>query len=220
MLMPMSDGEVESILGPMLGSWEPLPLKEIIKSANPLTTSTNGCLSSLLSLSAFLLVVTAAVAAGVYFRSAPAGFLVAFGLAVPIGILATRFVEAAHRKTRLGVFERRIRFGRSIIRFDELKVVTFGAPKTFAERRMPTLRRGQKALEKAPAREASQRAENSRRFALTFVLNNGQNVVWLSFHAIYSRESMTVFELLDERIPEQLRGLALTEEERLRINAL
>lgn len=221
LLAPMSDAEIESILGPVLGSWEPLPLQQIVKSANPPTTSMNGCLVKVLSLSTFLLVVTAAVASGIYFKSVPVGFVVAFGLAIPLTVFATRCTRAAHLKTRLGVFERGIRFGRSIIRFDELKVVTWGAPKTFAERHMPTLRQGQKALEKAPAHEASQRAERSRKLALTFVMSDGRRVVWLSFHAVYSKESITAFfELLDKHIHEQLRGLALTEEERRSIEAL
>lgn len=125
------------------------------------------------------------------------GFVVAFGLVIPITKLATRFSRIAHLRTRLGVFERGMRCGRSVIRFDELKLITFGAPKTFAERHMPTLRSGQKSIEKSGAREASERIECSRRIALTMVMNNGKHVVWLSFHVMYPQQAITeFFELL------------------------
>ncbi|APZ93746.1 hypothetical protein Fuma_03364 [Fuerstiella marisgermanici] len=133
-LTAKTDEEVGLILGPMLGAWEPLPLQEIVKSANPPTTSTNGCVVSTLSICAFLAVTVAAIASGVYFKSVVVGFVVAFGLAIPITMLAARFSRIAHLRTRLGVFERGMRCGRSVIRFDELKVTTFGAPRTFAER--------------------------------------------------------------------------------------
>lgn len=48
-LTAKTDEEVGLILGPMLGG-QPLPLQEIVKSANPPTTSTNGCVVSALSI--------------------------------------------------------------------------------------------------------------------------------------------------------------------------
>ena len=122
-----------------------------------------------------------------------------------------------YNSKRLGIFERGMRYGKFIVPFDELKLISFGAPKTFSEKHLPTLEKHSGS--RVP--EAKELVRWGRQTALTIHLNNGKLLVWLAFGPVFGKEVLEEFlSMIDERAHAQLRGTSLTDEERRQIEAL
>jgi hypothetical protein len=143
-----------------------------------------------------------------------AGVLTAGLLLGIVCFLVVKLGHRVYRRTRLGVFENGLRFGRSLIRFNELKVVTFGAPKAGSKRHMPTFSKIQRAIEKPAVRRVREIRERSQKLSLTLMLHDGKIVVWQSVMGLFTKESLDeFFVLLDQHAHDQLRGLSLSDEE-------
>ena len=204
-LLTPPDEMVELKLGPVVKSWSPLPLDEVNKIALGHTSRLRMC--CLLALS-FVLAIAVAGFVGKW--TGHALLVVVSG----IGTLTIMFFGMMKLEN---VIHRSKRIGKSIVPFDDLKVITFGAPKTFAEKHLPTLSEVQK-LSARRDYQAEELHKNGRTLSLTIFLNNNKRIVWLALVAIAGKcTADEFFPILDEMIPEQLRGLALTDEERSRI---
>ena len=127
---------VELELGPIVKSWNPRPLGDVEKEARGHGSGLRLCL--LMALSFVLAIVIAALVGR---QTGHALLVVVSG----IGSLAIMFFgimkleNSIHDSKRLGIFERGMRYGKFIVPFDELKLISFGAPKTFSEKHLPTL---------------------------------------------------------------------------------
>lgn len=214
LLLAPPDELVELKLGPVVKSWSPLPLDEVNKVA--LGHTSNLRMYFLLAVSFILAVVIAGLV----------GKMTGNTIAVVvsgIGTLAVMFLgmmkleNAIHNSKRIGIFERGMRFGKSIVPFDDLKVITFGAPKTFSEKHLPTLSDVQRVSARGDY-ETDELIKNAKTLSLTIFLANNKRIVWFAFSAIAGKDTVhEFFPVLDELIPVQLRGLALTQEERRQI---
>lgn len=211
-----TDAEVASQLGPVLGSWEPIPFKEISGYVHPPNTGEEGCLTGVVVIGVFAAGVAITIAVAVGTGIPYSGVLTAVALLTLLFVFQARFGPRQYATMRLGVFENGLRFGHSLVRFDELKVITLGAPKTRLEanvtRHTPTLAKIGKGIESPAARRMREMKDRSRKLALNFEMCDGKNILWVSVLAAFSKESLVEFyKLLDERIPDKFQGLQLTE---------
>ncbi|MCA9085557.1 MAG: hypothetical protein KDA81_15965, partial [Planctomycetaceae bacterium] len=182
MLFAPPDEEVELRLGPKLGSWDPLFAWE---REQVVMVPTDSLILKMLFLLSFLLAAAAAAGGIVWWKHpTPAIFC-------GVGVLAVCFFgiisldRAAFKSRRLGVFEQGIRYGADLIRFDELKLLSLGAPKTVGERYLPTLRKMQRSFDKFPEQTAI--LDRTRKLTITPILNDGTHRVWLGVLGMYSK---------------------------------
>jgi hypothetical protein len=214
LLFAPSNEMVEVKLGPIVKSWNPRPLADVDKEARG---HGNGLRLCFLMAVSFLLAI---VIAGIVGRLTGHALLVVVS---GIGSLAVMFFgiikleNNIYNSKRLGIFERGMRYGKFIVPFDELKLISFGAPKTFSEKHLPTLEKHSGS--RVP--EAKELVRWGRQTALTIHLNNGKLLVWLAFGPVFGKEVLEEFlSMIDERAHAQLRGTSLTDEERRQIEAL
>ena len=213
-----SDETVELQLGLVKRCWSPLRLEEVEKVARG---HGSGLRMAILLIVSLVLALAAAIKASQIIGGAIAVIVSGIGVLGVLFIAIIKFENAIHNSRRLGVFERGMRFGKSVVLFDDIKAISFRAPKTFKEKHLPTFGRLAESIEKPGAEEYRELIQNGRRAALTIHLNNGKLLVWLAVMAMYSKESLyEFFPLLDEMAHAQLRGLNLTDEERRAIEAL
>ncbi len=205
---------VELELGPIVKSWNPRPLGDVEKEARGHGSGLRLCLLMALS---FMLAI---VIAGLVGRQTGHALLVVVS---GIGSLAImffgimKFENKIHNSKQLGIFEHGMRYGKFIVPFDELKLISFGAPKTFSEKHLPTLEKHSGS--RAP--DAKELVRWGRQTALTIHLNNGKLLVWLAFGPVFGKEVFEEFlAMIDERAHTQLRGTDLTDEERRQVESL
>lgn len=182
-----SDKDVEVTLGPVLGSWEPLPIADVSMRATLPEVGQNRFTGSLLGCLPFILGTVAAFAVGVQAESVPAGIATAIVLLCIMCFGFVKLCKQSHELTRAGVFTYGIRYGRSLIRFRDLKLITFGVPtpKTWSQQHLPGLIKLKRSLEKQSSRDLREKQELSRELALSLWLHDDTHVVWLSFGAMY-----------------------------------
>jgi hypothetical protein len=201
-------------LGPLVKSWSPRPLADVDKEARG---HGNGLRLCFLMAVSFLLAI---VIAGMVGRLTGHALAVVVSGISSLGIMffgIIRLENNIYNSKRLGVFEHGIRYGKIIVPFDELKLISFGAPKTFSEKHLPTLEKHSGS--RVP--EAKELVRWGRQTALTIHLNNGKLLVWLAFGPVFGKKVLEEFlSIIDERAHEQLRGKSLSEEERRQIEAL
>lgn len=216
MFFPPSDEEVELELGPRLGTWEPLPARE---AANLVVVPEQSVLVNLLTFGAFVLAAAAGIGGSTYWKHPTPGI---FSAVTVLGITfygIIKLSQAQYRRRRPGVFEHGIRYDRDLIRFDNLKLLSLEAPKTVAERYLPTFRKLQRKVDRFP--ELVQKRDHTRKLSVTPILNDGSHLVWLGIPGIFSRQDLDAFyDLIKERYPEKVFGTHLTDEERRQIEEL
>lgn len=216
MLFSPSDEIVELKLGEQLGSWARLPPAEAAKTV--LVSDKNFVISALTILS-FLLAAAATIGGIILWKHPAAGL---FSGVVVLGTLlfgVDKLSHAAHRSHRLGVFEKGIRYGSDLIRFDDLKLLSLGAPKTVAERHLPTFRKMQRNVDRFP--ELIQKRDLTRKLTVTPILNDGKHLVWLGLFGMFKKDQVDEFyDLIKARHPEKVFGTNLTPEERQQIEEL
>lgn len=207
-----SDELVELSLGPKVKTWAPQPAHEIARSvAIPDRNAV-----SLLILPALLLgaggFVLVLVTTRMFMAAVLSGVAVVGVCMWAISVLS----NAVHKTRRLGVFELGIRFCGDLIRFDELRVISFGSPKSTTERFMPTFRNAQRKIERFP--ETRLRLERTRDLALTPILFDETHKVWLGFAAMYRKEEIEeFFATIESKCANKVCPMGLTFEERREI---
>ena len=211
-----SDEEVEAQLGGLLGRWQPLPARDVLKVSTVANCGTNDWIIRFIAYFGVVGTIAIACLTVAVTRNALAlavSFIFAAGFVIYI---ITSIGTTGYSRMKLGVFEQGMRLGRSVVRFDELKAITFGAPKTFAARNLPTFRAGQKKASRTPELDA--RRELGRKLALTMVRTNDKVVVWEGVGATFSNECLNeFFATLDAQAHSLLRGDLLTAEDRQKI---
>lgn len=174
----------------------------------------NAVLSKILQLGLFILAVVLASAVGSFFHNAVLGivtFLIAgFGVLLAIG----KIKAVAHSRAPLGVFENGIRLGASIVRFEELSAITFGAPESFGEKYFPTLGKysevvGEFKVGAEQMQQAKDIREIKQKTTLTFHFQNGRTSTWPAFGLLFKFEhAKESINLLRQVVPEQFRTQA------------
>ena len=116
----------------------------------------------------------------------------------------------AHEKATLGIFEKGLRLGASIIRFDELSAITLGAPKSFDEKFFPTLKKCAEAVAEIKVgvemmQQSKSVQEVQKLTTLNFHFKDGKVKSWPSFCLFFEPDDFREFvTLLDEKAPQNL----------------
>lgn len=205
-----TDEEVETLLGRKLGSWPASPHPSLVSTYERAAKTENAVLSTIVQMGLFILAAVLAVSVGAFFHNVILGgitLLVAgFGALLAIG----KIKAVAHSRAPLGVFENGIRLGASIVRFDGLSAITFGAPESFGEKYFPTLGKysefvGEVKVGAELMQQAKDIREIKQKTTLTFHFQNGRVSTWPAFGLLFTFEHAEEFiKLLNQVAPELL----------------
>ena len=216
MLFAPSDEIVELKLGQQLGSWERIPPGE---AATVIMIPDDSFILNALVILSFLVAGAAAIGGLILTKHAVPGLFT--GVAV-LGVQffgLTKQSGAVYRSHRLGIFDDGIRYGKDLIRFEDLKLLSLEAPKSVTERHFPTFRKMQRKVDKFP--ELIVKSDRTRKLTVTPILNDGTHLVWLRILGMFSIDDLDAFyDLVKARYPEKVSGTNLTPEERQQIEAL
>ncbi|PHS11626.1 MAG: hypothetical protein COA78_09315 [Blastopirellula sp.] len=139
MFFAPTDKEFELSLGDLVKSWEPLPYFEC-RQNNPTTGMLHGiCMVLLLFSSLFF---SGYVARDIIGREGNLFVDPVHWILTAVYVALTQgtyyfFNNARHRRRRLGVYKRGIRFGKQSVRFDQLEKIAVGEFQFFSEKHFP-----------------------------------------------------------------------------------
>lgn len=203
------DEVVELQLGRCLGSWPANPEPLLVSTYEKAAKTENVFLSTLIQLGLFLLAASAGIACGLLFGSTPAGIIVFLVAGYFVLLTIGKIKAIAHARAPLGVFEKGIRLGASVIRFDELEAISFGAPQTIQEKYLPTFGKvtelvGEFKYGKDRMQLAKDITEAKKQTTLTFFLRNEKVATWPAFALLFDLEHAKEFlRLINEVAPEK-----------------
>jgi len=194
-----TDEDVELELGVLKRSWAPLPYIEYTRNVPGVGNFYSGLMVTLFFgsvIASVLLVSQVFNRTGALFRDPIWWVTLIILITITHGTLS--WVNSTrHNRRRLGVFNRGIRFGKSILRFDEIDEVGIGGFKTSQEKNFPWLEKIRELRKPAYALVK----DNIRALTLDFKRHDGTTVHWIGVMGMFKPEEIAEFlELLKPHV--------------------
>lgn len=196
-----TDEDVTLELGEPVRSWAPLPYIEYTRNVPGVGNFYSGLMVTLFFgsvIASILLVSQVFNRTGALFKDPIWWVTLIVLITITHGTLSL-VNSTRHNRRRLGVFKRGIRFGKSLLRFDEIAEVGVGGFKTSQERNFPWLEKIRELRYSAYATVK----DNLRAITLDFKRHDGTTVHWVGVMGMFKPDEIAEFlELLKPHLKE------------------